>query len=144
LKSTPDTGARTFGVAITGASGGSVQRYSNTVRALNTWYYVAGVYDASARTLNIYVNGVLDNGLLVGTVPSSQGNSSVNANLGRRTGGFNLAGKVDNVRVYNRALTLTELQTDMATPVLYGGSMTGLQPRRKTNDSIQTIRREKP
>ena len=50
LKSTPDTGPRTFGIAISDASGAHVQRYSSTVRALDTWYHVAGVYDASART----------------------------------------------------------------------------------------------
>ena len=65
LKSTPDTGPRTFGIAITNSSGGDVQRYSSTVRALNTWYHVAGVYDATAQTLNIYVNGVLSNGTSV-------------------------------------------------------------------------------
>ena len=48
------------------------QRYSNTIRGLNTWYYLAAVYNATARTLDIYVNGVLDNGTLNGTVPASQ------------------------------------------------------------------------
>ena len=49
LKSTPDTGNRTFGIAIHNSSGGSVQRYSQTVRALNTWYHVTGVYNAGSR-----------------------------------------------------------------------------------------------
>jgi len=109
LKSTPDTGARTFGVAVNAA----VQRYSRTVRALNTWYHVAGVYNASTRTLDIYVNGVLDNGTLVGTVPTSQKDAAVNVNIGRRTGGFYIKGKVDDVRVYNRALSPAEIQADM-------------------------------
>src|SRR5262249_45456922 len=62
LKSSPDTGVRTFAVRIVNSSGAIVQRYSRTVRALNVWYHVTGVYDAAAQTLNIYVNGVLDNG----------------------------------------------------------------------------------
>ena len=100
------------------ASGGShTQRYSKTVRALNTWYHVAGVYNASARTLDIYVNGVLDNGVLVGTVPAAQVNSSVNVNIGRRTGGFYFNGIIDEVRIYNRALTQSEIQADMNTPM---------------------------
>ncbi|MBI3337453.1 MAG: hypothetical protein HY005_02415 [Candidatus Staskawiczbacteria bacterium] len=54
LKSSPDTGARTFAIAITPAGSSSrIQRYSNTVRALNTWYYVTGVYNASLQTLDI-------------------------------------------------------------------------------------------
>jgi hypothetical protein len=58
LKTTPDTGVRTFGIAVSGAAGSRTQRYGKTVLALNTWYHVAGVYNASAKTLDIYVNGV--------------------------------------------------------------------------------------
>src|SRR6185295_16552298 len=82
FKSSPDTGPHTFGVAVSANGTSNVQRYSNTVRQLNTWYHVAGVYDATARTLNIYVNGVLDNGVLRGTVPASQWNAPQNVNLG--------------------------------------------------------------
>ncbi len=42
LKTSPDSGPSTFGVAISSASG-RVQRYSTTVRSLNVWYYMAGV-----------------------------------------------------------------------------------------------------
>jgi hypothetical protein len=95
----------------------TVQRYSTTVRSLSTWYHVAGVYDAAAGTLSTYVNGVLDNGTLSGTVPASQVNSSVNVNIGRRTGGFYFKGLIDEVRIYNRALTEAEVQTDLNTPI---------------------------
>jgi chitodextrinase len=133
LKSTPDTGVRTYAIAVTNPSGVLTQRYSQTVRALNTWYHVAGVYDAVAQRLDIYVNGVLDNGVLSGTIPSSQGNSPVNANIGRRTGGFNIKGTVDDVRVYGRALTAAEIQADMATPVSTGGSVDITPPTVPTN-----------
>ena len=78
---------------------------------------VAGVYDATARTLDIYVNGVRVNGPLIGTVPASQVNSSVNVNIGRRSGGFYFNGVIDEVRMYNRALSATEIQADMNTPI---------------------------
>jgi flagellar hook assembly protein FlgD len=88
---------------------------------LNTWYYVAGVYDATARTLSTYVNGVLNNGTLSGTVPSSQVNLGVNVNIGRRArvsyGGFYFNGIIDEVRVYSRALSQLEIQNDMNTPL---------------------------
>src|SRR5262245_55797269 len=48
LKSTPDTGARTFAIAVANASGQNIHRFSGTVRALNTWYHVTGVYNATA------------------------------------------------------------------------------------------------
>src|SRR5204863_5502334 len=72
LKTTPDTGPRTFGVTVLPTGSSQAQRNSVTQVALNTWYHVAGVYNAAARTLDIYVNGVLDNGILSGTVPASQ------------------------------------------------------------------------
>ena len=91
------------------------------MRSLNTWYHVAGVYNAANQTLSIYVNGTLDNGTLSGTVPSSQSNPSVNVNIGRRSpgafGGFYFNGIIDEVRIYNRALTQAEIQTDMNTPL---------------------------
>ena len=117
LKTTPDTGRRTFGV---GVSNGTtiVQRYSATQLSLNTWYYVAGVYNAASQTLDIYVNGVLDNGTLAGTVPASQNNpGSINTNIGRRQGGYYFIGTIDDVRIYSRALSATEIQVDMSTAV---------------------------
>jgi len=116
LKSSPDLGNRNFAIGVYTSGGGYVGRYSTTVRALNTWYHVAAVYDAAARTLNIYVNGVLDNGSLVGTVPASLVNPSVNANIGRRAAGFNIQGTLDDVRVYNRALAASEILTVMNAP----------------------------
>ena len=124
LKSTPDTGVRTFAVAVTDANGSPVQRYSRTVRALNTWYHVAGVFNAATRTLDIYVNGVLDNGVLDGTIPTGIRSSPVNVNIGRRAGGYNIRGTIDDVRIYARALGATEIQADLGSPV-GNGSGTG-------------------
>src|SRR5262249_22755605 len=121
LKTTHDAGPQNFSSAVTNSSGTRVKRFSTTTRALNTWYHVAGVYDVSARTLTIYINGVLENGTLQGTVPTANLNAAVNANIGRRTGGFYFNGIIDEVRIYNRALSASEIQTDMNTP-LSGGT----------------------
>lgn len=118
FKTSPDTGPHTFWVAVSGGTNSFAQRYSTTVRLLNVWYHVAGVYDAATRTLNIYVNGVLDSGVLSGTVPASQVNSAANVNIGRRSdGGFYFSGVIDEVRIYNRALSAAEIQADMNTPI---------------------------
>ncbi len=117
FKTSPDTGPHTFAIAVSADSSSHVQRYSTTVRQLDTWYHVAGVYNAAARTLDIYVNGVLDNGVLLGTIPAAQFNSAVNVNIGRRTGGYHFAGTIDDVRIYNRALAAAEIQADLNTPV---------------------------
>jgi hypothetical protein len=116
IKTSPDTGQHTFGFKVTGASDG--QLYSNTVRALNAWYHVAAVYDSTSLTMKIYVNGVLDNGTFLGTVPGSQSlPAGINVNIGRRSNGYYFKGLIDDVRIYNRALSLSEVQTDMNTAV---------------------------
>ena len=117
LKTTADAGPQNFNVTVTNSSGARTKRFSNTARALNTWYHVAGVYDASGRTLTIYINGVLENGTLQGTVPTANLNAAVNANIGRRTGGYYFNGIIDEIRIYNRALSATEVQSDMNTPL---------------------------
>jgi hypothetical protein len=117
LKTSPDTGPQTFGIRVSGGGTTLAKRYSTSIRSLGVWYHVAGVYDASATTLSVYVNGVLDNGALIGTIPASQVNSAVNVNIGRRTGGFYFNGVIDEVRIYNRALSAAEVQADMNTPI---------------------------
>ena len=117
LKTSPDTGPQTFGIQVTGTSGTGAQRYSTTVRSLNTWYHIAGVFDAAAGTLSTYVNGILDNGTLRNAVPTVQLDGAVNANIGRRTGGFYFNGVIDEVRIYSRALSQSDIQADMITPV---------------------------
>ncbi len=78
---------------------------------------MAGVYNATAQTLDIYVNGVLDNGVLSGTVPAALVNSVQHVNIGRRTGGYYFQGIIDEVRIYSRALSAAEIETDMTTPI---------------------------
>ena len=44
------TGPRTIGFKLTSSSGGNMFRYGATTLQPNTWYHVAGVYDAAAQT----------------------------------------------------------------------------------------------
>jgi hypothetical protein len=63
------------------------------------------------------VNGVLDNGVLTGTVPTVQTLPNSNVNIGRRSNGYYFAGVIDEVRIYNRALSGSEILTIMNTPL---------------------------
>jgi glucose/arabinose dehydrogenase len=119
LDVTKDTGPRTIGFKLTNGSGGAMFRYGATTLQPNTWYHIAGVYNAAAQTLDVYLNGVLDNGQLLGTVTSSQQNSTANVNIGARPGTtfFDFAGRIDDVRLADHALTQAQIQTDMATPL---------------------------
>ncbi len=119
LDTTIDTGPRTIGFKLTNASGAYMIRYGSTTLAPNQWYHVTGVYNAGTRTMDVYLNGVLDNGQLVGTVTSTQQTSALNVVLGKRSGanGYEFNGRIDEVRIYDRAISLTEIQSDMNTTV---------------------------
>ncbi len=81
---------------------------------LNTWAHIASTYDGT--TLRLFVNGVQ-----VGSLATT-GNIIATTDLLRIGGSPALgvqyfAGLIDEVRIYNRALTATEIQTDMITPI---------------------------
>ncbi len=122
LDTTVDRGPRTIGFKLTNSAGGAMFRYGATTLQANTWYHVTGVYNAQTSELHVYLNGQLDDGTLLGTVTSTQQNSSANVNIGQRPGysGFNTNGRIDDVRIYSRALTLAEIQADMNAPVAGG------------------------
>lgn len=102
-----------FQFALLVSSNGSTLaiRYSATTLSSNIWYYGVGVYDAGATTLTVYLNGVNDNGTLSGTVPSSIFDSTNNVVIGTSSGvlGEFFGGSVDDVRMYSRALSSSEV-----------------------------------
>jgi uncharacterized repeat protein (TIGR02543 family) len=78
--------------------------------AANTWYHLAATYDG--ERLRTYRNGVL---VTSNTAPSGTPNTeSATLKLGRHAAAaqyFN--GTIDDVRIYNRALSQSEIQGDM-------------------------------
>ena len=80
---------------------------------LNTWTHLAATYDGT--TLRLYVNGgqvgsrAVASPLLTSTGVLRFGGNSV-------WGEF-FAGRIDEVRLYNRALAVAEIQADMAAPI---------------------------
>ncbi|MCI0400484.1 MAG: fibronectin type III domain-containing protein, partial [Gammaproteobacteria bacterium] len=134
IKTSPDTGQHAYAVEVAIKKNSIVQRHSVIARQLNAWHHVAGVYDASSQTLDIYVDGVVSNGPLSGTIPTAQRNSTVRAEIGRRPdGGFYFSGRIDEVRVYERALTPAEIQADMNAPIGGGGEPDVTAPSAPSN-----------
>ena len=124
LDTTIDTGPRVIGFKLTTGAGGSMFRYGATAMQANTWYHITGVYDATARTMHVYLNGVLDDGPLQGTVAADQQDSPQNVVIGQRPNwaGFGFNGRIDDVRIYNRALTAAEVLADLGRPLGSVGS----------------------
>jgi hypothetical protein len=112
---TVDRGPRTIGFKLTNACGDLMARYKTTPLAANVWHHVAGVYDSEKKALDVYLNGELDNGFLLGSITATQRSSRAPVYLGKRTDleGFDFAGSLDDVRIYSIALTSAEIDTVM-------------------------------
>ena len=106
-----------FGV-VTTSPFTSYYAISTTPLQTNVWYHLVGVYDYST-SVNIYVNGVLD-----------KTNSAPGLTLRSSTEGFNIGSigvgttfkfNIANLKIYNRTLTLGEIQQNFnATKTKFG------------------------
>jgi hypothetical protein len=103
------------GAPAAGATAGGVDAnvFGSAALPANTWTHLAETYDGSL--LRLYVNGIqvgsqpLTGPLATSTNPLEIGGDSIYGQFFR--------GTVDEVRVYNVALTPTQIQADMATPL---------------------------
>lgn len=77
---------------------------------LNTWYHLVGTYDGS--TVRLYANSVLDTQLSYSGIATSGGE----IRIARRWDDVNnlasnfFSGDISQIRIYNRALNITEIQ----------------------------------
>ncbi|MFI6456848.1 LamG-like jellyroll fold domain-containing protein [Streptosporangium amethystogenes] len=104
---------------------------------LNQWSHLAVTYNGSTATL--YVNGTLLNQEpITGDLIDDGGVLRLGGNNAWREF-FN--GRIDEVRIYNRVQTATEIQTDMNTPVGAAPAGVAAQQRRMdaTADAAPTI-----
>ncbi len=93
----------------------------NNVIPLNAWTHIAVTWNGSGSSsgIHVYINGVEQayqssfNG--TGTRVSDAVNNLILGNDAEMSGDFN--GVIDNVRIYNRVLTLSEIQTDLNTGI---------------------------
>jgi len=115
LEATSPGGGQPGGGGTFGSS--DVILYGTAALAVNTWSFVAVTYDGGI--LRLYVNGTeVANRAQPGAILTSM--------KALQIGGDNLynqffKGMIDEVRIYNRALSAAEIQTDMNTPVSYTG-----------------------
>jgi glucose/arabinose dehydrogenase/fibronectin type 3 domain-containing protein len=80
---------------------------------VNTWTHLATTYDGAQ--LRLYVNGELaGTQALSGALATSTGDLRIGGN---GVWGEFFVGRLDEVRIYNRVLTATEIQADMSTPL---------------------------
>jgi len=95
--------------------GGTPRLLSGTAAVATTgvWTHLAATYDGT--TLRLYVNGTQVSTLAIaGTILTSASQLKIGGNS---IWGEWFTGLIDEVRVYNRALTAAEIQTDMNTAI---------------------------
>lgn len=107
-------GTASFGVVHTNGGDHSHNVSATSTLANGNWHHVAGVWGDGGDTLKIYVDGKLGNTatidagtLRTGTLPSSIGCDNPN----HPTAFSYFSGGIDEVRVYDRALTGTDVLT---------------------------------
>jgi hypothetical protein len=110
-----------------GSSGGAGFRITaNKTLSTNTWYYVVGTIDSLTGQARLYINGTLEGSANANTNPISISTGATNSKIfGMATlapnNGNQLNGKLDNIGIWNRALTqseVTALYNQAPNPVL--------------------------
>ena len=95
---------------------GSEQELKNTAALpTGTWTHLAATYDGA--NLRLFVNGVQTaSRALTGSIVTTTGLLKIGGNSSYPEW---FSGLIDEVRIYNRALTAAQIQTDMATPLTH-------------------------
>ena len=106
---------RSGGVAAGGGTfgGGNSNAFATSVLPLNTWSFLAVTYDGA--TLRLYLNGgLVASQAKTGAIASSTSQLQIG---GDSIYGQAFSGLIDQVRIYNGALSQAAIQTDMTAPI---------------------------
>ena len=94
-------------------AGGSNRTAEGASLTANVWTHMAATYDGS--TVRLFINGVqVASAAFSGSITSSTNPLRIGGNS---IWGEYFQGMIDEVRIYNRALSQPEIQTDMNTPI---------------------------
>src|SRR5258706_318946 len=94
-------------------TGGNQNTAAPSALVLNAWTHLAATFDGA--TVRLYVNGA-QVASQAQTTPLATTTEALQIGGDSYPNEF-FAGRIDEVRIYNRALTQAEIQSDMATPV---------------------------
>jgi hypothetical protein len=111
-----DGGASNYGQVVfhtghTAAAQNILLSTSDNAAPSGTWTHIVATYDsaASAPQKKLYINGVLDNSTTVSTALLYDTSSSGDFFIGSGGGGTYFDGTIDDVRVYNRAISAADV-----------------------------------
>ncbi|MCU1677573.1 MAG: hypothetical protein JWM93_2331 [Frankiales bacterium] len=103
--------------------------YSTTKPVVNSWYHVVGVYDAAAGVIRIYVNGTQEGGDVARAAPGWTASGATQVGRGISNSVMDTTtewvGDIDEVELYQRALTSAEVSTLRTSAYPVGSSAAG-------------------
>ena len=118
------------------AGGAYADVYGTTVLPANTWSYLAETYDGS--TVRLYVNGTQVGSVAhTGAITTSTNQLQIG---GDSLYGQYFAGMIDDVRIYNTALTAAQIQADRP----HRSTQPGRTRRRRRSRARCRRRRSRP
>lgn len=79
----------------------------NSLIQNNVWTHIAGTYNASSNLFAIYINGILDTSAIVNSAAPVSNSDSLRIGKGNVNSPF--AGILDEIRIWSRALSQTEV-----------------------------------
>jgi len=97
-----------FRIIAYNSSGSHTDFYPNTVFSLNTWYHIVFVWNNSYAWF--YVNGIIDKSgaKVLGPIRNSLGGINIGSQIPSQA---RFKGLIDEVRIYNRMLSASEILT---------------------------------
>ncbi|MBC8872751.1 MAG: hypothetical protein H8E44_25240 [Planctomycetes bacterium] len=98
------------------------EAYGSAQLETNRWYHVAGTYDG--ESLGVYLDGVLLGSKVVGDVDFGNSEPVYLSYNDVSTFPYHLTGQMDDVRIWDRALSAEEIRTNMHASL--AGTETGL------------------
>jgi len=100
-----------LGAVYYGPGGGNPDAIGAKTLVPGQWYMVTCVYTNASQQLSIYVNGVLDQ--TIGGILPANGNITATLYIGKDGSaglGYYFQGSLDDMRIYNKALSATTIQ----------------------------------
>ena len=104
----------TSGVLLTACNGGSHYGSASSIFTVNEWVHIVYVFNGTgagnSTRLRFYRNGNEVTLTYTGTIPTSIGSNASAPRIGSNGDGRYWAGQIDDVAVYNRVLSPTEIR----------------------------------
>ena len=94
---------------ISGTGSDDIYRSTNDAISTTAYWDIATVYDGAGLTLDMYRQGVLNNGASVGTIPAAIKNSASSMLIGRDIAGVYYSGLILYMLIYNIPLNANKI-----------------------------------